>query len=210
MHNLPKDNIIIFREFLFIMGQFNEPVQLIREAIRQSSKLEPYNEEGVRATLREICMLFEEAAKWSKAGEKESLFDDFDQARLVGVKTLIERNKRILLAYHSARLDCISSAASVVPNLPPKTMDAMTQIEAQFTSEYYQLIRGHAALFDGIDICSYQSPPHDLYVQIRVKRDCGVIQTEYGQLHLNPGSFHFVRRSDVQGLLDQGLVTHIR
>ncbi len=191
-----------------------EPLQLVREAIRQSKKLEPYNEELVKNIMSDITTLYSEALIWSEAMEHSptaSIFDNQSQARLVAIKSVIERNKRILLAYQAARLDCISRAALSIANLPEKFLGSMTQSEQIFLTDYSDNLRAYMSTFGGLlDICANQAPPRDLYIQVRVNRDCGVIQTEWGQLHLSPNSAHFVRRADVQSLIDQGLVSHIR
>jgi GINS complex subunit 1 len=190
----------------------SEALQLVREALRQGRNLEPYNDEIVRSTLQNINNIFAEGRKWSEELESSiSLFDEADQARIVGGKALIDRNKRILLAYHTARLDCISAIASSVANVPAKVKGFMIKSEVDFYTAYQDNLRDYEGAFRGIiDVSTNQPPPRDLFIQIRVNRDCGVIQTESGQLQLSLNSFHFVQRSDVQGLIDQGLVTHVK
>lgn len=188
-----------------------EPLQLIREAGRQARRLEPYNEAVVRNTLRAIDSIFSEASAWAKVDEQSySLFNDANQARFVGVKQLVERSKRILLAYQSARLDCITTITSSVASFPQKQRDYMTQAEVEFCTEYQDTIEEYGREFGGfINLRTGQSPPRELYIQVRVNRDCGVVQTEWGQLYLSANSFHFVRRSDVQNLIDRGFISHV-
>lgn len=53
-------------------------------------------------------------------------------------------------------------------------------------------------------------PPKDLYVEVRVLRDCGEIMTESGIVNLEANSTHFLRRVDVEQLIRQGLLEQIK
>lgn len=53
-------------------------------------------------------------------------------------------------------------------------------------------------------------PPKDLYVEVRVLRDCGEIMTENGLVNLEANSTHFLRRVDVEQLIRQGLLEQIK
>lgn len=52
-------------------------------------------------------------------------------------------------------------------------------------------------------------PPLDLYIEVRVLRDAGRINTEFGELNLVKGNQEFVRRSDVEALINAGYLKHI-
>lgn len=187
-------------------------LQLIKTMIRQRDKLEPYRDEEVQGMLRETRLIYQDTCQWRRALEdRHSLYEnDKHEAKFVALKQMIERNKRILLAYHNSRLDTIAGYSSALGCLPPKILEAMTAIEADFEALYRDNLRRYDARFDGvIDLVQMADPPRDLYVQIRVNQDCGVIQTEWGRLHLGANSFHYLRRSDVKNLIDQGLVSHI-
>ncbi|OBZ77305.1 DNA replication complex GINS protein PSF1 [Grifola frondosa] len=47
-------------------------------------------------------------------------------------------------------------------------------------------------------------PPKDLYVLVRVVRDCGVVHTELGAIDFRRGHRFLVRRADVEHLIVQG------
>lgn len=53
-------------------------------------------------------------------------------------------------------------------------------------------------------------PPKDLYVEVRVLRDCGEIMTESGIVNLEANSTHFLRRVDVEQFIRQGLLEQIK
>lgn len=210
----------------------SDPLILVKEAMRQHTKLEPYNEDMVRAVMKHNEAIYQDASLLSieevpeeKDTSLTSLFPleeeeeekennkektSISHIKLLGLKELYERNRRILLAYHSARLDCISSASKLINILPNSIHSHMTSDEGIFYHNYSSLRSSWIRKISGglVEVAQQQNPPKDLFIQIRVKEDCGIIQTEYGQLHLSPDSSHFVRRSDVQSLIDQGLVEH--
>lgn len=187
-------------------------LHLTKSVIRQKDKLEPYRDEEVRIMLRETKLLYEDACRWrATLGNSHSLYENSDhEAKLVALKHVIERNKRILLAYHNSRLNTISAYSSALECLPRKMVEAMAVAEVDFEVLYRENLRRYDAQFGGIvDLIQVADPPRDLHVQIRVNQDCGTIQTEWGQLHLSANSFHYLKRSDVKNLIDQGLVSHI-
>jgi len=53
------------------------------------------------------------------------------------------------------------------------------------------------------------NPPKELYITVRVLKDCGQVQTEFGPLYLNIHTFHYVRKSDVEHLITQGFLLHV-
>ena len=52
-------------------------------------------------------------------------------------------------------------------------------------------------------------PPKELFIQVRCIQDVGEIMTENGFMKLDKDSQHFVRRSDVEPFIRQGLLEHI-
>lgn len=52
-------------------------------------------------------------------------------------------------------------------------------------------------------------PPKDLYVEVRVMKDCGEIVTATGTVHLEMNTTHFLPRSDVEHLIRQGFLRQI-
>ena len=47
-------------------------------------------------------------------------------------------------------------------------------------------------------------PPRDIFIDVRVLKDAGEIQTEYGSINLSKNSQHYVRQADVERLIAQG------
>lgn len=190
----------------------HDSIQLVREACRQTLQLEPYNAECIRKMIDETRMIYKEASGWIlRTSATQSLFSEGDDVRLLAVRLLSERNKRILLGYHETRLALISFITSTAIGLPQKAIRHSTPSEIKFANEYrFALDRYFSPYQDFIDFQFSKVPPKDLYIQIRSLQNCGLIQTENGLLNLSANSLHFVRRADVQNLLDQGLVVHIK
>jgi len=63
--------------------------------------------------------------------------------------------------------------------------------------------------FLDLDLNSSLLPPKELFVEVRVLEDCGRIQTEYGTVNLVKNSQHYLRRTDVERLVQQGYLKHL-
>ncbi|RLN06062.1 hypothetical protein BBJ28_00017166 [Nothophytophthora sp. Chile5] len=79
----------------------------------------------------------------------------------------------------------------------------------QFFNAYDQLLTDYMADFE-LDLSADLKPPKDLYVEVRVLRDCGEVMTESGLVNLDAHSTHFLRRVDVEQLIRQGLLEQIK
>jgi len=63
---------------------------------------------------------------------------------------------------------------------------------------------------DELDImASITQPPKDLHALVVVVRDCGVIQTELGNINFKKGERFMVRRADVEHLIVQGYLEEV-
>ncbi|PVU99316.1 hypothetical protein BB559_000819 [Furculomyces boomerangus] len=93
----------------------------------------------------------------------------------------------------------------------------ITVFERNFVQEYSQITKSYrekveASLGDDIDLdwtASLEKPPRDLFIEVRVLQECGEIQTEFGTVNLEKGSQHYLRRSDVENLINLGYLQHI-
>ena len=54
-----------------------------------------------------------------------------------------------------------------------------------------------------------QLPPKDLYIVVRVLKDCGKVMTSSGEVNLEANTTHYVQRKDVEMLIKQGMLEHI-
>ena len=192
-----------------------EAVKLAREAKRTTDIISPYNTSVVRSITREIRLLHEEAQTTVQDLRKRCA-DNNDHSALaeVWVQHLsLKRNKRVLMAYHRQRLEKCKEFCWDLGGVPREIKNCLSQPEAEFCKEYIQLMNSYKTYFTEIDLSAGNSsslvPPKDLLIEVRVLKDCGVIQTENGTLALTRGSQFFVRRTDVEKLISQGFLKHV-
>ncbi|KAG0264951.1 DNA replication protein psf1 [Actinomortierella ambigua] len=161
----------------------------------------------------------------------------------------MQRNKRILMAYHHQRLEKIKEIAWAFNTLPEDTLLQTTSStgmgaagsasgsgsrmsaaggstsgggagtarllspdERVFFDEYERNRNRYLSQFGEIELGLglMAHPPKDVFITVRVLRDCGDIVTESGAtLSLKKNSEHFVKRSDVEGLITQGYLLHV-
>lgn len=63
--------------------------------------------------------------------------------------------------------------------------------------------------FPDIDLSGDLEPPTNIFIDVRVLRDGGEVQTEYGVFNLIKDSQFYVRKSDVERLIQQGYLEEI-
>ncbi|OMJ09979.1 DNA replication complex GINS protein psf1 [Smittium culicis] len=97
------------------------------------------------------------------------------------------------------------------------TSDSISSFEKQFIIDYTTTVKKYRnsveaslSLDTDLDFGSkLTKPPRDLFIEVRVIRECGEIQTEFGIVNLERGSQHFLRRTDVENLINLGYLQHI-
>ncbi|KAJ2160276.1 DNA replication protein psf1 [Coemansia sp. RSA 552] len=133
----------------------------------------------------------------------------------------VSRNKRCLLAYHHRRLEYLRSLLWMLhlstSLVPPDLSQRFAPEEQNFAREYARL---NSAYRDAVEeqLCPTDSldwtangevPPRDLFIEVRVVKDCGEIVTESGIVNLQADTQHYLRRSDIEHLLTIGYLEHI-
>ncbi|KAJ2774275.1 DNA replication protein psf1 [Coemansia nantahalensis] len=133
----------------------------------------------------------------------------------------VGRNKRCLLAYHHRRLGFLRTllwSLHLAPSLVPAELTQRLAPEEQnYAREYARLnatyrdaVEEQLCPADSLDwTASGEVPPRDLFVEVRVVRDCGEIVTENGVVNLQAGTQHYLRRPDVEHLLAIGFLEHV-
>ncbi len=54
------------------------------------------------------------------------------------------------------------------------------------------------------------TPPKDLFIEVRIKKDYGAVMLpESGEVHLQKNTTHLLRRSEVDHLIKQGIITEV-
>ena len=130
----------------------------------------------------------------------------------------MRRNKRCLLAYHRTRTDKLeemiwagqdvleTQQAADAGRQNGAPISSLSAEEEQYVHQYGELLAQYKGQWTDIDLTGSLEPPRDIFVDIRVLKDVGEIQTEYGALNLSKNSQFFVRKGDVENLLQQGYV----
>ena len=115
----------------------------------------------------------------------------------------MRRNKRCLLAYHRTRADKLEelvwSGADVLDSTAQterqshgergQGFDAtngegsgssLSPEEEEYVRQYSDLLAAYKGQWTDIDLTGSLEPPRDLFIDVRVLKDAGEIQTEYG------------------------------
>ncbi|KAG0022087.1 DNA replication complex GINS protein PSF1 [Podila clonocystis] len=123
----------------------------------------------------------------------------------------LQRNKRVLMAYHRQRLDKIKEIAWAYATLSEDTRRRLSPDEISFYTEYERHKNKYTAEFGDVDLgLDMLFPPKEIFITVRVVKDCGDIVTDSGAtLSLKKNSEHFVKRSDVERLITQGYLIHV-
>lgn len=114
----------------------------------------------------------------------------------------MRRNKRCLLAYHRTRTDKLEElvwngsdvvdlsgqqvreSTSTANGAPQAGGEASTSSlspqEEEYVRQYSDLLAAYKGQWTDIDLTGSLEPPRDLFIDVRVLKDAGEIQTEYG------------------------------
>ena len=165
-------------------------IKLIQDSKRTQGleHLPPYQTELVRSVIREIKALeSEQQAILEEHGGPENFAHT--QHPEAAMKILVQhlskqRNKRCLMAYHKLRTDridqlCWSEGLSTAGKAD-KDIDSLAPEELEYARRYNELLAAYKGQWTDIDLTGSLEPPRDLYVDVRVLKDAGEIQTEYG------------------------------
>ncbi|KJE95599.1 Psf1, variant [Capsaspora owczarzaki ATCC 30864] len=121
----------------------------------------------------------------------------------------MQRNKRCLLAYLQARVLQIEQVRWDFGQAPPASVrDSYSPFEQQYMSQYNQILQTYMGSVQ-CTLTEDLNPPKDLLAEVRCLTNEGEIVTENGTIVLRKNSTLFLRRSDVDMLIRQGLVEHV-
>ncbi|KAJ4416515.1 DNA replication protein psf1 [Gnomoniopsis sp. IMI 355080] len=192
--------------------------------------LPPYETELVRETAREVRDLDRDVANILEPFQGS--FDPNANQGVAGTLLTnhlsMRRNKRCLLAYHRTRTNKLEElvwrGADVVdlsgqqvrdgiaggnaPGAGGRSTDSGTSSlspqEEDYVRQYGDLLAAYKGQWTDIDLTGSLEPPRDLFIDVRVLKDAGEIQTEYGAITLTKNSQFYVRQGDVERLIAQG------
>jgi GINS complex subunit 1 len=109
----------------------------------------------------------------------------------------MRRNKRCLLAYHKVRSDKLEeycwNGVDVLEQQAqkangngageggaPGAESSLSPEEEEYVRQYSDLLAAYKGQWTDIDLTGSLEPPRDLFIDVRVLKDAGEIQTEYG------------------------------
>ncbi|KAI5923253.1 DNA replication complex GINS protein PSF1 [Camillea tinctor] len=205
--------------------------KLVQQAKRTQNlaHLPPYQTEIVRAVTREVRDLDKDVADLLEPfqGSFNPASDQATACTLLVNHLSMRRNKRCLLAYHRTRTDRLEelvwkgydvvdlagqqvgdgsgnhNGASGTGNNDSGTSSLSPQ-EEDYVRQYSDLLAAYKGQWTDIDLTGSLEPPRDLFIDVRVLKDAGEIQTEYGAITLTKNSQFYVRQGDVERLIAQG------
>ncbi|KAJ9155897.1 GINS complex, Psf1 component [Coniochaeta hoffmannii] len=206
--------------------------KLVQHAKRTQNltHLPPYQTELVRNVAHEVRDL----DKYTKSILEQlgdSFDPNTDQATactLTVSHLAMRRNKRCLLAYHRTRTDKLEElvwSGSDIADLAGQQQQraapggaganvsgmngdgassSLSPQEEDYMRQYSDLLAAYKGQWTDIDLTGSLEPPRDLFIDVRVLKDAGEIQTEYGAINLTKNSQFYVRQGDVERLIAQG------
>ncbi|KAF2279487.1 PSF1 domain-containing protein [Westerdykella ornata] len=204
--------------------------KLVQHAKRTQSlaHLPPYQTEMVRAVTREVRDLDKDVAAILEpfAGSFNPSTEPATACALLVNHLCMRRNKRCLLAYHRVRSDRLEemcwNGVDVLErqyqqqqnsNRPAGEGDgsssSLSPEEEEYVRQYSDLLAAYKGQWTDIDLTGSLEPPKDLFIDVRVLKDAGEIQTEYGAITLTKNSQFYVRQGDVERLISQGYLQRL-
>lgn len=191
--------------------------KLIVDAKRAQNldKIPLYQQNTVRSVVnetrdlqREADILTQEAQRDSLNGSQNSFLpsgtDKVKQCQLFVTHLCMRRNKRCLLAYQRQRAQQIDNLVWANVEIERGVMENLSQHEQEYLNRYNELVSEFKGSLSDVDLGGSLEPPKGVFIDVRVLKDAGEIQTEYGVFNLTKDSQFFVRQADVERLIQQG------
>ncbi|VEU23267.1 DEKNAAC104397 [Brettanomyces naardenensis] len=196
----------------------DQATKLILESKRAQSldKIPLYQHDQVRSIVREIRDLQREAdvlAENNLSQLDDSAIpyasDKVKQCQLFVTHLCMRRDKRCLLAYQRQRANQIDGLVWSNVEVDRESMENLSQHEQEYLSRYNELVSEFKGAMSEVDLGGSLEPPSDVFIDVRVLKDAGEIQTEYGVFNLTKDSQFFVRQADVERLIQQGYLMRL-
>lgn len=175
--------------------------QQVQHAKRTQSlaHLPPYQTEIVRSVTREVRDLDKDVNDLLEPfqGSFNPAEDQAVACTLLVNHLSMRRNKRCLLAYHRTRTDKLEelvwNGADIVDLSGQQVRDgsssaaanaaatsSLSPQEEDYVRQYSDLLAAYKGQYTDVDLTGSLLPPKDLFIDVRVLKDAGEIQTEYG------------------------------
>ncbi|OKL60223.1 DNA replication complex GINS protein psf1 [Talaromyces atroroseus] len=92
---------------------------------------------------------------------------------------------------------------------PTSGQNSLSPEEEEYFRLYSEMLAAYKGQWTDIDLTGSLEPPKDLFIDVRVLKDAGEIQTEYGAINLTKNSQFYVRQGDVERLIAQGYLQRL-
>jgi GINS complex subunit 1 len=162
--------------------------------------LPPYQTELVRGVTREVRDLDKDVSSLLEPfqGSFDPSADQATACTLLVNHLSMRRNKRCLLAYHRTRTDKLeelvwsgsdaldlaggqqAGGANGASAADGGASSSLSPQEEDYFRQYGDLLAAYKGQWTDIDLTGSLEPPRDLFIDVRVLKDAGEIQTEYG------------------------------
>lgn len=200
--------------------------ELVKEVLREINDLN-----------KDVEYLNNEERLYEEAGDDISEEElKVNRCQLFVAHLSLRRNKRCLLAYQKLRADKIDefvwlnidpiidsndhgdmnsnarikAQESLGSNYTSRlALDNLSHAEQDYFKNYQELLVDYKSKFSDIDLSGDLEPPTNIFIDVRVLKDGGEVQTEYGVFNLIKDSQFYVRKSDVDRLIHQGYLEEL-
>lgn len=195
--------------------------KLAKEAKRTADLfISPYNDDLVQSICREIRFLHNKALETVKSIQRDpspdAVQDPSNMSQVMLYHLGVKRNKRVLFAYHHQRMNKMKDIlwnVGLQSKYRREILASLGPTENKFLNEYNDMVNTYKQNFLDVDLGGPGGgglePPVDIFIEVRVLRDAGEINTEYGSLNLSKGNQFYVRRTDVESLIKAGYLVHV-
>jgi GINS complex subunit 1 len=180
-------------------GELGNKLVTNAKRIQTLPNLPPYSTELVRAITREVRDLDRDVSRILApySGSFTPASDPATACALLVNHLSMRRNKRCLLAYHRVRAEKLEALVwegkdVLDPHAPGQqdTLDgggegasnqnSLSPEEEEYFRQYSDMLAAYKGQWTDIDLTGSLEPPKDLFIDVRVLKDAGEIQTEYG------------------------------
>lgn len=94
-------------------------------------------------------------------------------------------------------------------NTASAAQNSLSPEEESYFRHYTDFLSQYKGQWTDIDLTGSLEPPRDLFIDVRVLKDAGEIQTEYGAITLTKNSQFYVRQGDVERLIQLGFLKRL-
>jgi GINS complex subunit 1 len=197
--------------------------KLVLEAKRtvNLSELPMYQTDTIKEILKEIHDLDQDAQYLSQQQTEDDASEEeykINQCQLFVTHLSMRRNKRCLLAYERLRsskidefcwLNIDPGVTNISSNSTIISLDNLNHSEQEYYKNYQDLLTKYKSNFLDLDLSGDLQPPTNIFIDVRVLKNGGEVQTEYGSFNLIKNSQFYVRKSDVERLIQQGYMEEL-